>query len=51
MKAFAAAVTLGAVYAIDATEMKYMKHLAKFGKILKTVEEFNTRLNFFAVAD
>ena len=51
MKAFAAAVTLGAASALSAVELKYMNHLAQFGKNLADVEEFNTRLVYFSVLD
>ena len=51
MKAFAAAVTLGAVSALDVMELKYMQHLAKFGKNMGSVEEFNKRLVYFGTLD
>ena len=51
MKSFAAAITIGAVSALDATELKYMQHLAKFGKNLGNVEEFNRRLSYFSTLD
>ena len=40
MKSFAAAILIGAASAVSPIEMKFMKHLAKFGKTLETLEEF-----------
>ena len=51
MKAFAAAATIGAASAIDVMTLKYMNHLAKFGKIIKDVEEFEERFGHFAKFD
>jgi len=51
MKAFAAAVTLGVASAIDVMELKYMNHLAKFGKMVDSLEEFAERLEFFRDLD
>ena len=51
MKAFAAALFCGAVSAISDIEMKYMNYLAEHGKTTNDIDEFNTRLGFFAVAD
>ena len=51
MKTFAAAVTLGAASALTTTELKYMNHLAQFGKNMGSIEEFNTRLNYFEALD
>ena len=51
MKSFAAAITIGAVSALDVMELKYMQHLAKFGKNMGSVEEFNQRLVYFSTLD
>jgi len=51
MNAFAAAVTLGAASALSAVELKYMNHLAEFGKNMSSIEEFNTRLVYFETLD
>ena len=51
MKAFAAAATIGAASAIDVMTLKYMNHLAKFGKIIKDIEEFEQRFGHFAKFD
>jgi cathepsin L len=51
MKTFAAALFIGAVSAVSEVELKYINHLAKFGKNLADKEEFNTRLSYFAVLD
>ena len=44
MRSFALALTFGAAHAIGGMEFEYMKYIAKFGKVLKTVEEFEQRL-------
>jgi len=51
MKSFAAAIILGAASAIDIDELKYMAHLAQFGKTVKSVEEFAERLVYFKTLD
>ena len=51
MKAFAAAITLGAAAALNLDELKYMNHLAQFGKTVQSVEEFARRLVYFRVLD
>ena len=51
MKTFAAAVTLGAASALTTTELKYMNHLAQFGKNMGSIEEFNARHSVFASLD
>ena len=49
MKSFALALTFGAANALQSMEFEYMQYVAKFGKVLKTVEEFEQRLvNFVA---
>jgi len=47
MKSFALALTFGAASALHGMEFEYMKYVAKFGKVLKTVEEFEQRLVHF----
>ena len=51
MKAFAATATLGAVSAIKPIEMKYMQHIAQFGKTITDVDEFNLRAGEFQRVD
>ena len=51
MKAFAAAACLGVASAIEVMELKYMNHLAKFGKIITSIEEFTERLVHFSRND
>jgi len=51
MQIFAAALFIGAVSAIAEMEVKYINHLAKFGKNVADKEEFNTRLVYFGVLD
>ena len=51
MKAFAAALTFGAVSAVTETEVKYMQHLSSFGKSVSNVHEFNMRMGEFARVD
>ena len=51
MKSFAAAITLGAATAMNSMELKYMNHLARFGKNLESVDEFTTRLVYFSTLD
>ena len=51
MKSFAAAILIGAASAMSPIEMKFMKHLAKFGKTLETIEEFEQRLVYFSTLD
>ena len=51
MKTFAAAVTLGVASAFTPMEFKYMQHLAKFGKNMASVEEFNQRMAIFGDLD
>ena len=47
MKSFALALTFGAANALQNLEFEYMQYVAKFGKVLKTVEEFEQRLVHF----
>ena len=51
MKSFAAAILIGAASAVSPIEMKFMKHLAKFGKTLETIAEFEQRLVYFSTLD
>ena len=51
MKAFAATATLGAVSAVKPIEMKYMQHIAQFGKTITDVAEFNLRAGEFQRVD
>jgi C1A family cysteine protease len=51
MKTFALALTAGAAAAVTPMEFEYMNHLAKFGKNLADVEEFQTRLAHFSATD
>ena len=51
MKSFAVAITLGAATAMNSMELKYMNHLAQFGKNLESVDEFATRLVYFSTLD
>ena len=47
MKSFALALTAGAVTAFSDAEFKFMNYIAKFGKVLADLEEFETRLAHF----
>ena len=51
MNTLAFAATIGAASALSAIELKYMNHLAEFGKNMSSIEEFNTRLVYFSVLD
>ena len=51
MKAFAAVITLGVASALEMMELKYMNHLAKFGKTIESIEEFAERLVYFKTLD
>jgi len=51
MHAFALAATIGAASALSVVELKYMNHLAEFGKNMASIEEFNTRMVYFATLD
>ena len=51
MKAFATTTILSATYALEIKELKYMQHLAKFGKTIESVEEYGTRLMYFSTTD
>jgi len=51
MNTLAFAATIGAASALSAVELKYMNHLAEFGKNMSSIEEFNTRLVYFSVLD
>ena len=47
MKTFALALTATAVTAMNSMEYKFIKYIAKFGKVMKDMEEFETRLAHF----
>ena len=47
MKTFALALTAGAVSAFSDAEFKFMNYIAKFGKVIADLEEFETRLAHF----
>ena len=51
MKSFALALTFGAASALHQIELKYMNYLAQFGKTMNDMEEFETRLEYFAATD
>ena len=51
MHTFAAAILLGAASALSTVELTYMNHLARFGKNIADLEEFNTRLGFFSESE
>ena len=51
MKSFAAAILIGATSAVSTVEIKFMKHLTKFGKTLESTEEFQQRLAYFNTLD
>jgi cathepsin L len=51
MKAFAAALTIGAVSAFSEIQYKYAQHLAQYGRNLSDVLEFNMRLKEFTETD
>ena len=51
MKSFAFAATIGAASAISTMELKYMQHIAEFGKNLADTNEFNMRLGHFSAID
>jgi len=48
---FAAGLVATAVSAIDVDEFDFMKYLSKFGKMYKTVEEFDMRKGLFILTD
>ena len=47
MKTFALALTAAAVNAFSDVEFKFMNYIAKFGKVMENLEEFETRLAHF----
>merc|ERR550532_690758 len=47
MKTFALALTATAVTAFSDVEFKFMNYIAKFGKVIENLEEFETRLAHF----
>ena len=51
MKSFALAATLGVASALHTYELQYMNYLAKFGKNLNSIDEFDARLEIFAHTD
>jgi hypothetical protein len=51
MKTFALALTATAVTAMNNMEFKFLKYVAKFGKVMKDLEEFETRLAHFIKSD
>ena len=51
MKAFALALTAGAVTALSNIEIKFMNYLTKHGKQYATIEEFVERVEYFANVD
>jgi len=51
MKSFVFAATVGVASALHASEIQYMNYLAKFGKIMETIEEFDERLENFIKTD
>ena len=51
MKSFAFAAVIGAASAVSTVEYDYMQYIANFGKITNDVQEFNTRMEYFAQAD
>ena len=53
MKAFGATITLALASAaeISVMKLKYMNHVAKYGKNIDSTDEFSTRMGYFAEAD
>ena len=51
MKTFALALTATAVTAFSDVEFKFMNYIAKFGKVMENLEEFETRLAHFIKAE
>ena len=51
MKAFTLALAIGAVSAVSETEYKYVQYMAKFGKAIRTLEEFDLRVRLFTAMD
>ena len=51
MKAFALALSVGAVSAISNLEFNYMNHLAKFSRDISDLVEFEARLALFTESD
>ena len=47
MRSFALAVLASVACAVDPSEAEYTQFLSKFGKQVKTQEEFQQRLGFF----
>jgi len=51
MKSFAFALAFGAASALHQYELEYMNYLAQFGKTMNSLEEFESRLENFKLAD
>ena len=51
MKSFAFAAVIGVATAIDANQLGYLNHLAKFTRQVETEAEFNMRAQIFAEVD
>ena len=51
MKTFALALTATAVSAVSNMEFKFLNYIAKFGKVMENLEEFETRLAHFIKKD
>ena len=51
MKTFALALTATAVTAFSDIEFKFMNYIAKFGKVMENLEEFETRLAHFVKSE
>jgi C1A family cysteine protease len=51
MRSFALALTFAGASALHQVELKYMNYLAKFGKNMNSLEEFDTRLELFTATD
>ena len=52
MKAFHySALTFGVACALDSAQLKYLDYLAKYGKLIESMEDFNERLGYFGTLD
>merc|ERR1711934_533897 len=51
MKSFAFAAVFAAANAMSTTEFEYMQYCAQYNKVTNDVEEFNTRMGYFAFVD
>ena len=47
MKTFALAMTFGAASALKSIDIKYMNYISQHGKVVNSVEEYNTRASNF----